>query len=176
MLLGAHTNAVFSSPPILNVFDVSDPASLTSSQSLAFTLDEPGPNAERQEAPHLHQAVLDPTGSFIVVPDLGADLVRVFSAGVDATVEPLEPLAVEPGSGPRHVVFTEGKGEGTVMYLVSELSNEVSGFEVAYPDGGITFEHKFTIPTHGEGQEVPEGASAAEILVSVRFCVFPILC
>ena len=112
--------------------------------------------------------MLDPTGSFILAPDLGADLIRIFAAGDDATVEPLEPLAVEPGSGPRHVVFLEGKGKGTVMFLITELGNSISGFDVAYPEGGITFEKLFTIPTHGEGEEVPEGAGAAEILVSVR--------
>ena len=153
---------------MVNVLDVSDPASLTPTQNYTFALDEPGPNPGRQDAPHPHQAVLDPTGSFILVPDLGADLVRVFAVGDDISVEVMEPLAVEPGSGPRHVVFVEGKGEGTVMYLISELSNTISGYEVGYPESGIEFEETFVIPTHGEGEEVPEGAAAAEILVSVR--------
>lgn len=48
-------------------------------QDLTFTLSEPGPDPGRQEAPHPHEAILDPTGKYILVPDLGADLVRVFS-------------------------------------------------------------------------------------------------
>lgn len=152
---------------MVNILDVSDPASLTPTQNYTFTLDGPGPDPSRQDASHPHQAVLDPTGSFILVPDLGADLVRVFAVGDGVSVEMLEPLAVEPGSGPRHLVFVEGKGPGTVMYLISELSNTISGYKVAYPEGGITFGEMFVIPTHGEREEVPEGAAAAEILVSV---------
>jgi 6-phosphogluconolactonase (cycloisomerase 2 family) len=47
-------------------------------QDLTYTLAKPGPNPARQEAPHPHEALLDPTGKYILVPDLGADLVRVF--------------------------------------------------------------------------------------------------
>lgn len=150
------------------VLDVSDPASLTLTQNYTYTMDEPGPDPERQEAPHPHQAVLEPSGGFLLVPDLGADLVRVFSAGADGKTEELEPLAVEPGSGPRHITFLEKEG-GTVMYLITELANTIVGYNLGYADGGIQFEELFTIPTHGEGEEVPEGAGAAEILVSVSF-------
>lgn len=48
-------------------------------QDLTYTLAEPGPNPTRQDAPHPHEALLDPTGKYILVPDLGADLVRIFS-------------------------------------------------------------------------------------------------
>lgn len=156
-----------SATSMVNVLDVSDPTTLTPTQNYTFAMDEPGPDPGRQDAPHPHQAVLDPTGSFIVVPDLGADLVRIFAVEDDLSVEMLDPLAVEPGSGPRHVVFVEGKGERTVMYLISELTNTISGYEVGYPEGGITFEEVFVISTHGEGEEAPEGAAAAEILASV---------
>lgn len=50
-------------------------------QNFPFTLTAPGTNPARQEAPHPHEALVDPTDSFIVVPDLGADLIRVFSIG-----------------------------------------------------------------------------------------------
>jgi 6-phosphogluconolactonase (cycloisomerase 2 family) len=52
---------------------------LKSLQTFMFNLTAPGTNPSRQDAPHPHEVILDPTGSFIVVPDLGADLVRVFS-------------------------------------------------------------------------------------------------
>jgi len=32
---------------------------------------------EQQKVPRPHQALLDPTGEFIVLPDLGSDLLRV---------------------------------------------------------------------------------------------------
>lgn len=159
---------------MVTVYDISDPVSPTQNQSHNFTLEEPGPNPDRQEAPHPHQVVLDPTGAFVVVPDLGADLVRVFAVGEGASLLEGEALGVEPGSGPRHVAFREGEDEGdVVMYLISELTNTISGFGVEYKDGGMVFDELFTIPTHGEGEEVPEGAMAAEILVSVCLPLIP---
>ncbi|THV82183.1 3-carboxy-cis,cis-mucoante lactonizing enzyme, partial [Aureobasidium pullulans] len=86
--------------------DANHTAAFDFQQDIFFNLTKPGPNAERQDAPHEHEAVLDPTGNFIVVPDLGADLIRIFS--IDAGSGDLvaeKPFAVLPGSGPRHVVF-----------------------------------------------------------------------
>lgn len=152
---------------MVTVHDVSDPTSPTQNQSFTFTLEKPGANPDRQDAPHPHQAVLDPTGAFVLVPDLGADLVRVFAVGEGASLVEGEALGVEAGSGPRHVAFRERDEGCVVMYLISEMANTISGFGVEYSDGGVVFEELFTIPTHGEGEEVPEGAFAAEILVSV---------
>lgn len=157
---------------MVTVYDISDPAAPTQNQNHTFTLDEPGTNPDRQDAPHPHQVVLDPTGAFVVVPDLGADLVRVFTVGEGASLVEGEALEVEAGSGPRHIAFMEREGEEegeavVVMYVICELTNTIYGFGVEYKDGGMAFEELFTIPTHGEGEEVPEGAFAAEILVSV---------
>lgn len=157
---------------MVTVHDISDPTSPTQNQSFTFTLEKPGANPDRQEAPHPHQAVLDPTGAFVLVPDLGADLVRAFAVGEGASLVEGEALGVEAGSGPRHVAFREGEG-GVVMYLITEMANTISGFGVEYRDGGMVFEEMFTIPTHGEGEEVPEGAFAAEILVSVCSLLTP---
>ncbi|TVY86954.1 putative 6-phosphogluconolactonase, partial [Lachnellula willkommii] len=48
-------------------------------QNFQFTLSAPGTIPDRQDAPHPHEALVDPTDQFIVVPDLGADYIRVFS-------------------------------------------------------------------------------------------------
>jgi 6-phosphogluconolactonase (cycloisomerase 2 family) len=136
-------------------------------QNETYTLDGPGTDPVRQEAPHPHDAIIDPTGRFVLVPDLGADLVRVFQVDPDdLTRTALEPLAVEPGSGPRHGVFTPA-GDKVYFYLLSELSNTITGYEVLYNDDAILgFEELFTISSHGEGGSVPAGPSAAEIEVS----------
>jgi len=158
---------------MLNLINVTDPESLTPFQNLTFTLDGPGPNKGRQDAPHPHQTVLDPTGKFILVPDLGADLVRVFAISDEdgLTVTAGEPLVAAAGSGPRHISFAEKKDGSFVMYLISELSNTITAYNVVYGEEegeeGISFEEAFVIPTHGEGEEVPKTAGAAEILVSV---------
>ncbi|SPO05911.1 uncharacterized protein DNG_08600 [Cephalotrichum gorgonifer] len=148
-------------------YDVSDPSALTPIDEFNFTLSEPGPVPDRQDAPHPHQAVVDPTGAFVVVSDLGSDLIRLFAIGDDGlSVSELEPFAVTPGAGPRHVAFLETKGGDTIMYVVTELANTVIGYSVKYADGSIEFEELFSVGTHGEGVEVPKGAAASEITLS----------
>lgn len=71
-----------------------------------------GPEVERQDAAHPHQAVFD--GARLSVIDLGADLVRSYrlempQAGGGVLVE-AGAVAVPPGTGPRHgVVLPDGR-------------------------------------------------------------------
>ncbi|KAK4055652.1 hypothetical protein OIV83_000198 [Microbotryomycetes sp. JL201] len=101
-----------------------------------------GPNAERQEKPHPHQATLDPTGQWLFVPDLGADAVRIFVTGEE--LQQADQAHILPGNGPRHIIFappetapaepvTSPKKQPTLAYLVNELANTVSCFEVVPP-------------------------------------------
>jgi len=162
---------------MINVLNISDPAAMSPVQNETFIMSGPGPVKYRQDAPHPHQAVTDPTGKYILVPDLGADLLRIFSVSKDGlSLSVREPLKVAAGSGPRHVSFAEA-GDKTFMYLVSELANTVTGFEIKYANDGLSFTELFKIPTHGEGEEVPTTAAAAELLVSVRtlFLCYPYL-
>lgn len=157
--------------------DVNRTGGFAFEQDLLFNLTKPGPNAERQDAPHEHEAALDPTGQFIVVPDLGADLIRIFSFDAktgDLTAE--KPHAVLPGTGPRHVQFYQpygvvGKNSTSFMFLVSELANSITSFAVSYPAaGGMSFKQVYNTTTYGD-LVVPEGNAAAEIAITV--CVFP---
>ncbi|KAL4932590.1 lactonase family protein [Aspergillus undulatus] len=160
-------------------------------QVFEFTLAEPGANPDRQEAPHPHQALLDPTGTFVLVPDLGADLVRVFS--IDKSSGELvscPPLNYTIGGGPRHGVFWSGPDEsaairgrrapgrpsapGSTLYVAGELNGEVEAFAVSYPSTGcLSFEQIGAEVPYPE--DLPEGASLAEtrlvgdnLYVSVR--------
>lgn len=86
-----------------------------------------GPN-RRQQGPHAHAAVVDPTGRFVLVPDLGAD--RVFIYAVDGARKTLSPaplpfVALPPGSGPRHLVFSP---DGHFAFLDTELTAELYAF------------------------------------------------
>lgn len=129
---------------------------------------QPGPDPSRQEAPHPHAAVVDPTGQFILVPDLGADLIRVYTIrDGDLDLTERDPLFVALGSGPRHLAFAD-RGEKTFMYLVTELGNTVVGYEVTYADESIAFEEVWTSGIHGKGNHVPTGGAASEIIISVR--------
>lgn len=157
--------------------DVNRTGSFALEQNIVFNLTKPGPNAERQEAPHEHEAVLDPTGEFLVVPDLGADFVRIFSFDPKTgELSAEKPLAVLPGSGPRHVVFYQPYGvvskTGTsFMFLVSELANTVTSFAVSYPSaGGMKFKQVYNTTSYGD-LVVPDGNAAAEIAISVSFSI-----
>lgn len=151
----------------VSAWDVSNPSSIGEIQTNTFKLRGPGPDPDRQDAPHPHEAVLDPTGKFLLVPDLGADLIRLFVYN-ESTLKltAITPFAVKPGSGPRHIAFVV-KGGNTYLYLATELGNTLVGYKVTYPKGSIKLSEMFTIGVHGEGQKSPKGSSAAEVVISV---------
>jgi len=148
-------------------FDVSKPSDLKLLKQENYTLSAPGPNAERQEAPHLHDAVLDPTGKFLLVPDLGSDLLRIYSVDGGATgASSVGVVKAVAGSGPRHAAFAKS-GNSTYLYTVNELSNSITGYSVAYKGSALPeFTQLFTFSTHGPGGSVPAGTKSAEIEVS----------
>ncbi|KAK9320532.1 Lactonase, 7-bladed beta-propeller-domain-containing protein [Lipomyces orientalis] len=142
------------------------------SQTFTYELAGPGPVPDRQDAPHPHGVVVDPTGRFVLVPDLGADLVYIFYVDPSTgQLEQLEPLAVTPGSGPRHAVFwtprgSKGKPKEVYLYLVGELNNSLSAFKVTYSGKtGISFFKSYEGSTYGE-RVPPVGSKAAEIAIS----------
>ncbi|KAM3445561.1 hypothetical protein NHJ13734_000262 [Beauveria thailandica] len=145
-------------------WDISDPANIKNVETVKFT--EPAGPKPEQNAPHPHETVLDPTGRYIVVPDLGADLVRLFSFDAETLqTKALEPLKAKAGSGPRHAAFAV-KGDKTFMYLITELGNTIVGYEVAYSNDAMHLTEIFDIGVHGEGRDVPTTAAASEIVVS----------
>jgi len=111
--------------------------------------------------------ILDPTGSFIVVPDLGADLVRVFS--IDPKTSRLTesaPFHAPAGSGPRHGIFLNVDSGKTFFFLISELANTIASYEVEYFATGLKFTNVFLSGIYGN-RTIPEGAAAAEVILSV---------
>lgn len=76
-----------------------------------------GPNVERQEKSHPHQAVVSPDGLFLYVCDLGCDKIWVHSIEGD-NLGPAAAIEVPAGSGPRHLVFHPTLPR---FYLLSEL-------------------------------------------------------
>jgi 6-phosphogluconolactonase (cycloisomerase 2 family) len=142
---------------------------LKSLQTFLFKLNAPGTNPSPQEAPHPHEVILDPTDSFIVIPDLGADLVRVFS--VDPKTSLLTegtPLSVPAGSGPRHGTFLKTDSGKTFFFLISELANTIASYEVTYSKAGLNFTNVFLSGNYGD-KAIPKGAAAAEAILSVGF-------
>jgi len=135
-------------------------------QTFYYTLSQPGPNPTRQNAPHPHEVTLDPTGLFIISPDLGADLVRVFSIDKKTnTLTASTPLQVPPGSGPRHGSFHVSNGE-TFYFLVSELGNTVTSYKVAYAHDALSFKKVFATGIEGN-HAIPPNVAASEVVLTV---------
>lgn len=89
---------------------------------------EPGPDRKQQTSSHPHNAVFDPSGRFIAVPDKGFD--RVFVFRLDAASGKLAPndppfVATRAGDGPRHIAFHP---QMPVAYVVNELSSSVTTY------------------------------------------------
>ncbi len=76
-----------------------------------------GPDESRQEGPHAHQVVADPSGRRILSVDLGTDSVRVCSLD-DGALTVRREVALRPGSGPRHLAFHPAGGSA---YVLNEL-------------------------------------------------------
>lgn len=98
-----------------------------------------GPNPARQEAPHPHSVNLTPDGRYLAVCDLGIDAVMVYP--FDRKTGLGEPIRLDcpPGSGPRHIAFTEKH-----MYIVCELSNQILRRKLT--DGFAFVDAKSTLP------------------------------
>lgn len=141
-------------------------------QSFIFNLTAPGANPARQDAPHPHEALVDPTDSYIFVPDLGADLVRIFSINHNTSeLTPSTPLVVPAGSGPRHGSFLV-QGNSTYFYLISELGNTIVSYLVHYEESGLGFSKIFSSGTFGPNATVPVNTTSAETIVSVSLIPF----
>uniref|UniRef100_A0A8H7K7J0 6-phosphogluconolactonase n=1 Tax=Bionectria ochroleuca TaxID=29856 RepID=A0A8H7K7J0_BIOOC len=150
-------------------FDVSNPKAPKFQQAWTYTLEKPGPVLPNQEAPHPHQTVLDPTGKYVLVPDLGADIVRLFAVDSKSLLlKPLDPLVtLPPGTGPRHVAFHVTKDKKTLLYVLGELANTIATYEVTYPKGQSPQAKVLqSISTFGQGNSAPSGTSASEVQVT----------
>ncbi|MGW1029733.1 lactonase family protein [Streptomyces sp. NPDC002577] len=82
-----------------------------------------GPHPQRQQAPHAHQVVPDPTGRWAVSVDLGTDSVRICSLDGEGELSLRREVALRPGSGPRHLAFHPNGG---LVYVLNELAPTVT--------------------------------------------------
>lgn len=81
-----------------------------------------GPNPDRQQSPHAHQATFLQYSDHLAVVDLGADRVRFYHYDPDSNnhlFQLAQSIVMPAGSGPRHLVFNHDE---TRAYVVCELS------------------------------------------------------
>lgn len=108
-----------------------------------------GPNADRQQAPHAHQVLPDPSGNWVLSVDLGTDSVRI--CALDAATGALRlhgETALRPGTGPRHLAFHPA---GAHAYVLNELEPTVT---VCVWDAATGI-----LEPVGETSVLPEGAT-----------------
>ena len=97
-----------------------------------------GPDSSRQEAPHAHCVLPDPSNRFVLVADLGLD--RILTYGFDERTGTLTPSPVaegmlSPGAGPRHLAFHPN---GKSVYVTNELTSTVSRLRYDSATGSST--------------------------------------
>ena len=115
----------------VSVFRVQADGSLSQAQQVVDFHGKPfpqhGPSEPRQDGPHPHSAQLSPDNRFLIVNDLGLDVIAIFP--IDAANGHLGMPSLTsnriPGSGPRHLAFHPN---GRWAYGVNELTNRIDGY------------------------------------------------
>jgi 6-phosphogluconolactonase (cycloisomerase 2 family) len=106
------------------VLPVAEDGALRDKSQLVELKGTPGPHRVRQTSSHPHDIVFDPSGRFVVVPDLGLDRTFVFRfdpAGGQLTEASF--VDGRPTSGPRHVAFHPTR---PIMWILNELDSTMT--------------------------------------------------
>jgi 6-phosphogluconolactonase len=115
-----------------------------------------GPNAERQEAPHAHSIITDPSNHFVLSADLGAD--RVFVYRLDLDGKSLRHVdggdaVMHPAAGPRHLAFHPTL---PLVFVSNELDSTVATLRFDAQSGKLSpLDARSTLPTGWKGTNYP---------------------
>jgi 6-phosphogluconolactonase len=94
-------------------------------------------NPARQEGPHAHCIAMDASGR-VYVCDLGLDKVMIYhfnERSGQLTTNEIASTEIEPGSGPRHIVFHPN---GKYAYVINEMAGTVTAFTRDPSNGNLT--------------------------------------
>jgi len=123
-----------------------------------------GPNTARQQGPHAHQVVFDPSNRYLLEVDLGLDKILVYRFDqATGRLTPNDPpfAQLAPGSGPRHLAFHPN---GRFVFTINELSSTMTSLAWEAAKG--------TLRTIGTQSTLPAGhtgnSSTAEVAVDPR--------
>jgi 6-phosphogluconolactonase len=142
------------------VLPVADDGVLRDQIQLAELKGPPGPHRVRQASSHPHQIVFDPSGRFVLVPDLGLD--RVFVFRFDPARGALSEASAMQGrstSGPRHVAFHPTR---PIAWVLNELDSTLTTCQWDSEKGALRpVQVITTLPTSYPGE-----TTAAELAVA----------
>ena len=158
---------VLANGPGIAVFPIRPDGSLGNRCELVIPPGEPGPWRKEQHGPHPHQAIFDPTGRFVVVPDKGLDKIHVYrfdaASGKLACCDPPF-VKARYGAIPRHIAFHP---HAPYAYVVNEMDSTVNAYRWDDERGTLQpFQRIATTPESYVGDNT--GAEIA-ILPSGRF-------
>jgi 6-phosphogluconolactonase len=115
-----------------------------------------GPNVERQDAPHAHCIIADPSNRFVLAADLGADRVFVYRLDVDGkSLRHVEggDAVMRPGSGPRHIAFHPTL---PLVFVANELDSTVATLRFDAERGVLSpLDVRSTVPSGWSGTNYP---------------------
>lgn len=115
-----------------------------------------GPNAGRQEAAHIHQAIVSPNGKWLYVCDLGSDRIWLHSLSPGPkNLQVIKGIEVPSGYGPRHLVCHPAL---PLVYVFCELNAHLLTYGRDDQTGLLTLMADVTtLPKNYEG--MPSGAA-----------------
>ncbi|KAH7396152.1 Lactonase, 7-bladed beta-propeller-domain-containing protein [Pyrenochaeta sp. MPI-SDFR-AT-0127] len=127
----------------IGVYRLGENGALTEPLQTIFpNITSKGPVTLRQDNSYLHHVILDPSREFILIPDLGGDMIRVFKydkQNVAPLIE-LAPLVTNRGTGPRHAVFWRSPESGLLyLFFNGELDQKIYSYRVDYTNGGLSW-------------------------------------
>ena len=106
-------------------------------RDLATQTGPPGPHPTEQISPHPHDAVLDPAGRYLVIPDKGLDKVFIYRLDAErGTLVPADPPSVtaRPGAAPRHAAFHPRL---PYAYIINEIDSTITTYAYDAAHGAL---------------------------------------
>jgi len=116
----------------------------------------------RQDSPHVHSTVLSPGDQYLLVQDLGTDFIKVYPVDLSKKSSPIgtviDSCKLQPGSGPRHLVFHPTKKDK--VYVIQELTGMIT--VLSFAKGKLHIEQS----VHIEPEDFKGTNAAADIHIS----------
>jgi len=154
VLAGNYSSGNFSVLPILK-------NGATGPAKTVMQLTGSGPDSNRQRSAHVHAVYFRKGTNELYVPDLGSDKLMCYRFNsANGTVQPSAGghVALDPGTGPRHIDFHPN---GKFAYLVEELTSNVVVLKKGKLGKWEPIQRQFALPPYYRGP-----ANGADIHIS----------